>query len=390
LRKFRLARRRREEKVRAAIDAKPAVLIVDDSPENIAIISSLLKETYRVKAATSGELALALVSGANPPDLVLLDIVMPGMDGYEACRRMKADPASADIPIIFLTARSEALDEEMGLGLGAIDYITKPISPPIMMARIRTHLRLKNVSDFLKDKNAYLESEVARRTEEIGMVQDATMIALGSLAETRDNETGNHIRRTQCYIKALAEKLADHPRFRKQLSTENIHLLYKSAPLHDIGKVGIPDTILRKAGKLDEKEFEIMKRHTVLGRDAIFAAEKRLDSPNTFLAMARELAWSHHERWDGKGYPRGLSGDEIPLPGRLMAIPDVYDALISKRVYKKAYTHEEAVDFIKAGDGRQFDPDILEAFLEISETFRDIASGLEDAEEAEVLTNRMD
>jgi len=376
--------------VRAAIDAKPAVLIVDDSPENIAIISSLLKETYRVKAATSGELALALVSGANPPDLVLLDIVMPGMDGYEACRRMKADPASADIPIIFLTARSEALDEEMGLGLGAIDYITKPISPPIMMARIRTHLRLKNVSDFLKDKNAYLESEVARRTEEIGMVQDATMIALGSLAETRDNETGNHIRRTQCYIKALAEKLADHPRFRKQLSTENIHLLYKSAPLHDIGKVGIPDTILRKAGKLDEKEFEIMKRHTVLGRDAIFAAEKRLDSPNTFLAMARELAWSHHERWDGKGYPRGLSGDEIPLPGRLMAIPDVYDALISKRVYKKAYTHEEAVDFIKAGDGRQFDPDILEAFLEISETFRDIASGLEDAEEAEVLTNRMD
>ena len=376
--------------MRAAIDAKPAVLIVDDSPENIAIISSLLKETYRVKAATSGELALALVSGANPPDLVLLDIVMPGMDGYEACRRMKADPASADIPIIFLTARSEALDEEMGLGLGAIDYITKPISPPIMMARIRTHLRLKNVSDFLKDKNAYLESEVARRTEEIGMVQDATMIALGSLAETRDNETGNHIRRTQCYIKALAEKLADHPRFRKQLSTENIHLLYKSAPLHDIGKVGIPDTILRKAGKLDEKEFEIMKRHTVLGRDAIFAAEKRLDSPNTFLAMARELAWSHHERWDGKGYPRGLSGDEIPLPGRLMAIPDVYDALISKRVYKKAYTHEEAVDFIKAGDGRQFDPDILEAFLEISETFRDIASGLEDAEEAEVLTNRMD
>jgi len=376
--------------VQAAVDAKPAVLIVDDSPDNIALISSLLKETYRVKAATSGELALSLVAGSNPPDLVLLDIVMPGMDGYEVCQRMKANPSSADIPVIFLTARSEALDEEKGLGLGAIDYITKPISPPIMMARIRTHLRLKSVSDFLKDKNAYLESEVARRTEEIGMVQDATMIALGSLAETRDNETGNHIRRTQCYIKALAEKLADHPRFRKQLDAENIQLLYKSAPLHDIGKVGIPDTILRKAGKLDEKEFEIMKRHTVLGRDAILAAEKRLDSPNTFLAMARELAWSHHERWDGKGYPRGLAGDDIPLPGRLMAIPDVYDALISKRVYKQAYSHEEAVDFIKAGDGRQFDPDILEAFLEISDTFRDIASSLEDAEEEEALVNRVD
>ena len=376
--------------MQAAIDAKPAVLIVDDSPDNIALMSSLLKETYRVKAATSGELALALVAGANPPDLVLLDIVMPGMDGYEVCQRMKADPVSADIPVIFLTARSEAPDEEKGLGLGAIDYITKPISPPIMMARIRTHLRLKSVSDFLKDKNAYLESEVARRTEEIGMVQDATMIALGSLAETRDNETGNHIRRTQCYIKALAEKLADHPRFRKQLDTENIQLLYKSAPLHDIGKVGIPDTILRKAGKLDEKEFEIMKRHTVLGRDAILAAEKRLDSPNTFLAMARELAWSHHERWDGKGYPRGLAGDDIPLPGRLMAIPDVYDALISKRVYKNAYTHEEAVDFIKAGDGKQFDPDILDAFMKISDTFRDIASGLGDNEEVEAVVKHID
>ena len=374
--------------MQTSIDAKPAVLIVDDAPDNIALISSLLKETYRVKAATSGELALSLVEGSSPPDLVLLDIVMPGMDGYEVCRRMKANPASADIPVIFLTARSEAPDEEKGLGLGAIDYITKPISPPIMLARIRTHLRLKSVSDFLKDKNAYLESEVARRTEEIGMVQDATMIALGSLAETRDNETGNHIRRTQCYIRALAEKLADHPRFRKQLNAENIQLLYKSAPLHDIGKVGIPDTILRKAGKLDEKEFEIMKRHTVLGRDAILAAEDRLDSPNTFLAMARELAWSHHERWDGKGYPRGLAGDDIPLPGRLMAIPDVYDALISKRVYKKAYTHEEAVDFIKAGDGKQFDPDILEAFLEISDTFRDIASGLEDREEAETPVRR--
>lgn len=376
--------------MQASVDAKPAVLIVDDSPDNIALISSLLKETYRVKAATSGELALSLVAGTNPPDLVLLDIVMPGMDGYEVCQRMKADPASADIPVIFLTARSEALDEEKGLGLGAIDYITKPISPPIMMARIRTHLRLKSVSDFLKDKNAYLESEVARRTEEIGMVQDATMIALGSLAETRDNETGNHIRRTQCYIRALAERLADHPRFRKQLNAGNIQLLYKSAPLHDIGKVGIPDTILRKAGKLDENEFEIMKRHTVLGRDAILAAEKRLDSPNTFLAMARELAWSHHERWDGKGYPRGLAGDDIPLPGRLMAIPDVYDALISRRVYKEAYTHEEAVDFIKAGDGKQFDPDILEAFLDISDTFRDIASGLEDREEVEALLSRMD
>ena len=357
---------------------KTSVLIVDDSPDNLALLGSLLKGTYRVKAAISGEDALEIVAGDDAPELILLDIMMPGMDGYEVCHRLKQNPATADIPVIFLTAKSDAADEEKGLGLGAVDYITKPISPPIVMARIATHLKLKSVRDFLADKNAFLEAEVDRRTKEVGMIQDVTMVALGSLAETRDNETGNHIRRTQHYIKILSERLRDHSRFREHLTATTIELLYKSAPLHDIGKVGIPDSILKKPEKLEPEEFQIMKAHTTLGRDAIIAAEKRLDSPRSFLAFAREIAWSHHEKWDGTGYPRGLSGEDIPLPGRLMAIPDVYDALISKRVYKKAFTHEDAVEIIEKGLGTQFDPDIGSAFMDISESFKNIARDLRD------------
>jgi putative two-component system response regulator len=357
---------------------KDSILIVDDSPDNLALLGSLLKGSYRVKVAIAGKTALEIAGGEDPPDLILLDIIMPEMDGYEVCRRLKRDPGTADIPVIFLTAKSDAMDEEMGLGLGAVDYIAKPISPPIVMARIKTHLRLKSVSDFLKDKNAYLETEVVRRTREVGMIQDVTMVALGSLAETRDNETGNHIRRTQCYIMALAERLRDHPRFREHLTGATIELLYKSAPLHDIGKVGIPDSILKKPGRLEPEEFEVMKTHTILGRDAIIAAEKCLDSPTSFLSLAREIAWSHHERWDGLGYPRGLAGDDIPFPGRLMAIPDVYDALISQRVYKKAFTHEAAVEIIERGSATQFDPDITSVFMEIADRFRDIARNLRD------------
>jgi putative two-component system response regulator len=357
---------------------KAVVLIVDDSPDSVALLSTLLKAAYRVKVAITGEKALAIVADGDVPDLILLDIMMPDLDGYEVCRRLKQNPETADIPVIFLTAKSDADDEEKGLGLGAVDYIAKPISPPIVMARIKTHLHVKSVSDFLKDKNVFLEAEVARRTREVGTIQDVTMIALGSLAETRDNETGNHIRRTQYYIKSLAESLTDHPRFKEYLTGATVDLLYKSAPLHDIGKVGIPDTILKKPQRLEPDEFAVMKTHTTIGRDAIIAAENRLDSPRSFLSMAREIAWSHHEKWDGTGYPRGLSGDDIPFPGRLMAIPDVYDALISERVYKKGFTHEAAVEIIGKGSGTQFDPDIAAAFLSLADRFKDIARKLKD------------
>jgi Response regulator containing a CheY-like receiver domain and an HD-GYP domain len=359
---------------------RPTILIVDDSPDNVTLLGSLLKGHYRVKAAIDGDRALAIAFGEEPPDLVLLDIVMPGMDGYEVCGRLKARPETADIPVIFLTAKTDSADEEKGLGLGAVDYIMKPISPAIVMARVATHLHLKNARDFLKDKNAYLEAEVERRTKEIGMIQDVTMIAMGSLAETRDNETGNHIRRTQYYIKVLAKRLQDHPRFKDRLPEATIELLYKSAPLHDIGKVGIPDSILKKPEKLEPDEFAIMKTHTVLGKDAILAAERRLDSPTSFLSMAREIAWSHHEKWDGTGYPRGLAGEDIPLAGRLMAIPDVYDALISERVYKKAFSHEEAALLIRKGGGTQFDPDMALAFEDIEKEFQDIAASYSDSQ----------
>jgi putative two-component system response regulator len=359
-------------------EKRETILIVDDSPDNVALLSSLLKGRYRVKVATSGEKALALVTGEKMPDLILLDIMMPGMDGYEVCRRLKGNPETADIPVIFLTAKSNTMDEEKGLELGAVDYITKPPSPPIVIARIRTQLRLKSVADFLKDKNAYLEAEVVRRTREIGTIQDVTMVAMGSLAETRDNETGNHIRRTQHYIKILAEKMKDNPRFKNYLTDTTIELLYKSAPLHDIGKVGIPDGILKKPDKLDPDEFDVMKTHTTLGRDAIIQAEKSLNSPNSFLSVAREIAWSHHEKWDGSGYPRGLSGDDIPMPGRLMAIPDVYDALISKRVYKRGFTHEEAVEIIQKGAGIHFDPDLAVAFMGLSDRFNEVAKTFND------------
>jgi putative two-component system response regulator len=352
---------------------RATVLVVDDSPDSVALLGSLLKDSYRVKVAIDGEKALAIAAGDEAPDLILLDIMMPDMDGYEVCRRLKRNPRTAEIPVIFLTAKSEAVDEEKGLELGAEDYIAKPPSPPIVMARIGTHIRLKSVGDFLKDKNEYLEAEVARRTGEAGAIQDVAMIAMGSLAETRDNEAGNHIRRTQNYIRILAEKMKDHPRFKEHLSAGTIELLYKSAPLHDIGKVGIPDRILKKPARLEADEFEIMKTHTALGRDAILAAEKSLGSSASFLSLARDIAWSHHEKWDGSGYPRGLSGDEIPVPGRLMAIPDVYDALISERVYKRAFTHEETVEIIRQGGGIQFDPDITLAFMETVDKFRDIS-----------------
>ncbi|MGD9952897.1 MAG: HD domain-containing phosphohydrolase [Burkholderiales bacterium] len=235
--------------------------------------------------------------------------------------------------------------------------------------------------DFLKDQNAFLESEVQKRIRQLATIQDVTIMAMASLAETRDNETGNHIRRTQHYVKALALELRRRGRHAEILDDAAIEVLYKSAPLHDIGKVGIPDRILLKPGKLTPEEFEVMKSHTTLGRDAIIAAEKLLDEPTSFLQSAREIAHYHQEKWDGSGYPEGLKGEEIPLAARLMAVADVYDALISKRVYKPAFTHEESVRIIVAGRGTHFDPEMVDAFLAIAGEFHDIAQRYADTEE---------
>jgi putative two-component system response regulator len=349
------------------------ILVVDDTPANLSLMTGLLRDEYKVKAAIDGEKALRIAQAQPGPDLILLDIMMPGMDGYEVCRQLKADPATRDIPVIFLTAKSGVEDEKMGLDLGAVDYITKPISPPIVMARVRNHLILKASADFLRDKADFLEREVSKRTAEVVAIQDVTIHAMASLAETRDSDTGNHIRRTQHYVRALALKLREQPRFAGLLDDRYVSMLFKSAPLHDIGKVGIPDRILLKPGKLTPEEFELMKTHTTLGRDAIQAAERQLGMSVDFLKLAKEIAYSHQEKWDGSGYPEGLKGEAIPVSARLMALADVYDALISRRVYKEGMSHEQALAFISEGRGKHFDPDMVDAFLLIHPEFRAIA-----------------
>ena len=356
----------------------PLILVVDDSPESLEVISTELIKYYEVHVATDGERCLELARRVRRPDLILLDVMMPGIDGYEVCRRLKANPDTADIPVLFLSGRTAADDERIGLEIGAEDYLPKPVNVSVMLARVRAHLRLKSAADYLRDQNLFLEREVARRVRELSVVQDITIYAMATLAETRDNETGNHIRRTQNYVISLATKLAENPKYEALLPRQEIELLYKSAPLHDIGKIGIPDRILLKPGRLTPEEFEIMKTHAAIGRDSIEAAERLVSMPDSFLRFAKEIAGSHHEKWDGSGYPQGLAGEAIPLSARLMALADVYDALISKRVYKEAFTHEVARDIILKGCGTHFDPAVVDAFTALEQDFIDIAKRFSD------------
>jgi putative two-component system response regulator len=359
---------------------KATILVVDDTVEDLSLISALLRESYKVKVANSGEKALAIARADPPPDLILLDIMMPGLSGHDVMRELKGRESTRYIPVIFLTAMSNIEDEKKGLELGAVDYITKPISPPIVLARVATHLQISAAAELLRDHSKVLEKEIAKRTQEIVAMQDVTILAMASLAETRDHDTGNHIRRTQFYVKTLAERLRTHPRFMSFFSDDVIEKLYKSAPLHDIGKIGIPDRILLKAGRFTPEEFEIMKTHTTIGRDAIVHAEAQLGMQVEFLRFAKEIAYSHQEKWDGSGYPEGISGDDIPVSARLMAVADVYDALISRRIYKDGMPHEEAVRMMTSGKGSHFDPDIFDAFVEVQEEFRAIATRFADTD----------
>ena len=356
---------------------KPIILVVDDTPENIIFVSEMLKKDYVVKAASNGKTALTIVE-KSPVDLILLDVVMPVMDGYEVCRRIKERKDGKNIPVIFLTSKSKTEDQAFGFSVGAADYINKPLSPHITLARIKIHLENKASRDFLHDQNKFLESEVERRVKELSAIQDVTINALASLSETRDQETGNHIVRTQYYVKILADQLYLQGRYPELVTPEYITMVFKTAPLHDIGKVGIPDSILLKPGKLTYEEFEIMKTHAKLGYNAILKAEKEVDAYYPFLSAAKEITYSHHEKWDGSGYPEGLSGEDIPLSARLMAIADVFDALVSKRVYKSAMSHEEAFDIIREGKNRHFDPLLVDImfemqanFIKICETYKD-------------------
>ncbi len=364
------------------------ILIVDDEPANLAVLTEILQPYFRVRAANSGARALRVVASDPRPDLVLLDVMMPEMDGYAVLAALHASPVTGDLPVIFVTALSDELEEERGLEQGAVDYISKPVKGSTVLARIRTQLELKQVRDLLKDQNANLEWQVEQRLREIQLIQDVSLNAMAQLAETRDNETGNHILRTQAFVEVLASHMQAGGYHADELGDHQVGLITKAAPLHDIGKVGIPDSILLKPGPLTDAEFEVMKTHARIGGDAIAHAlnKARLIHQDTsdglakgalaFLDTAQVIATSHHERWDGQGYPDGLSGSEIPLAARIMAAADVFDALTTRRVYKLPMSIAEATKYLGDNSGTQFDPKVVESFLGVQEKFAEISHRL--------------
>lgn len=358
---------------------QPLVLVVDDTPENLELMSELLLGRYRVKVASSGVKALRIAAGSQQPDLILLDIMMPEMDGYEVCRLLKLNPATADIPVVFLTAKSEVADEQQGFDLGAVDYITKPISPPLVLARVHAHLQLKAGSDFLRDKSEYLELEVRRRTRDMQRLQEVTIEAMANLAAMRDNPCGKHLARVEPYMTTLATALwHQQPALADELNKERIVQLGKSALLHGIGKLVLPDRILLSPVPLQGADLKLLHGHAVAGRDALLAAEDKLGNSTDFLRAARDIVYSQHEHWDGSGYPQGLLGEQIPLAARLMALVGCYEELTSHHLYRPSVGHAEALKQISAASGTRFDPSVVLAFIEAADEFAEIAQRLPD------------
>lgn len=347
-----------------ADSTQSTILLVDDVADNIDILNAILLPHYRTRVALNGEKALRIAGSANPPDLILLDIMMPGLNGYDVCQQLKANPDTRDIPVIFVTAMSEVEDEKRGLELGAVDYITKPVSPPIVLARVRTHLALY-------DQNRELARQVGERTAELFNTRQQIIRRLGRAAEFRDNETGNHIIRMSHFCRLIGAAAG--------LGEKSVEMLYHASPMHDVGKIGIPDHILLKQGKLDDEEWAIMRRHPEIGADIIGQHSDEL------LQTAWMIALCHHEKWDGSGYPAGLKGEQIPLMARIAALADVFDALTTVRPYKRAWSVGEAVSFIENQAGSHFDPALIEPFkrvlpdmLRIREEFSDSLGALED------------
>lgn len=345
---------------------RPVVLVVDDATPNIRILDELLRKDYLVRVATNGTTALRIAVSNPQPDIILLDIVMPNMDGYEVCSRLKNDDRTKNIPVIFITAMDNEEDEARGLDLGAVDFITKPFQPRLVRARVANHVKLKQYTDGLNKL-------VNEKTRELYDSRSATVDCLATLAETRDNETGGHIQRTKTGVLILAKRIRTLYPDSWNLDDDTIELFHTCAPLHDVGKVGVPDNILKKPGRLTKEEFEEMKKHTTLGYETLVTAEKAMKRKSKFLHTGAIMAYTHHERWDGKGYPRALSGEDIPHSGRLMALADVYDALTWPRVYKPAFSHEKSRDIIVEGRGTQFDPAVVDAFLAEEENFRKLS-----------------
>ncbi|MES9837695.1 MAG: HD domain-containing phosphohydrolase [Candidatus Thiodiazotropha sp.] len=350
---------------------RPHILVVDDEPFFLDLLVETLKTDYEVSVAKNGKQALRRAQGSHTPNLILLDVLMPEMDGYAACERLKENPLTHEIPVIFLTAKSDVTDELKGFELGAVDYITKPISIPILLTRVRTQLALS-------EQRIALDHLVAERTEQLERTKNAVVYSMGSLAEARDEETGGHILRTREYVKALGKALSENIHYRERLNDRNINIIARAAQLHDIGKVGVPDRVLQKKGALNAEERREMDQHVIYGRDAIINAERHVGA-TSFTAAAKEIAYCHHEKWDGSGYPQGLSGEEIPLSARMMALADVYDALVSRRYYKPPIPHAEAKTMIIKASGTHFDPALADAFDACSEIFHDISERYSDA-----------
>ncbi|HET8870026.1 MAG TPA: two-component system response regulator [Aquabacterium sp.] len=322
---------------------RATILVADDSPQNIELLSRVLGSEYRIKVATSGEKALQIAYSDEPPDLILLDIMMPDLSGHEVCRRIKANPDRRRIPIIFVTAMSTIEDESLGLAIGAVDYITKPISPPLVQARVRTHLALY-------DQARELERMVAQRTSELVATRQQIIRRLGRAAEYKDNETGNHVIRMSHVARLIGQQAG--------LGPEALQLLFQTAAMHDVGKIGIPDQILLKPGPLTDEERKVIRTHPQIGADIIGKHD------NELLATARTIALTHHERWDGTGYPQGLKGEQIPLFGRIVAIADVFDALVNRRPYKEPLPVSQALAIMTEERGKHFDPHLLDCFLQ--------------------------
>ncbi len=338
---------------------KPTILVVDDEPEVIQALAGILSNNYQVTIAMDGAKALAMASTQPYPDLILMDIMLPGLGGFEACRRLKENPATSAIPIIFISVLDAVEDESYGFEMGAADYITKPFSAPIVEARVKTHLALY-------DQRRDLENLVDERTTELRTSRLEIIRQLGRAAEYKDNETGYHVIRMSFYARLLALKAG--------LSEQQAELLFNAAPMHDVGKIGIPDHILQKPGKLNSEEWDVMRKHCEYGANIIGPADTEL------MRLARDVALTHHEHWNGNGYPKGLKGENIPLEGRIVAITDVFDALVSERHYKKPWPMEQAVDYILEQRGRQFDPELIPLFEDVIPEIMGIASCYRDDE----------
>lgn len=352
---------------------KPVILVVDDEFDDICLLSFILSDIYTVDSCLSGTGALERCSLPDKPDLILLDILMPGIDGFETCRQLKANPETADIPVLFLTAKGSIMDESAGFEAGGEDYIVKPVQPEIVRARVNAHIRLKKNREFLTKRNSEMESGILQRMLEINEIEDGILMALGSLAETRDTGNTRNISRVHALTGILVEKLVSVSFYASQLDPKTIHCIIQAAPLHDIGKVGIPDVILNKTSPLTPEEYDIIKNHTVIGYNALDHAELNLGYKNKSLAIVKDIVLYHHEKWDGTGYPKGLRGKDIPLSARIMSIIDVFDSMISDKPFRNRFSPAQAAETIIRESGTFFDPDIVGIFTNHKDRFMEIA-----------------